>query len=205
MPDRARPALLVLLALAAVGAVIAIASVAARLRTVERAEREGRGDPVLRLEAFRATAIRIREGREELLLERGPAGWHLVAPVHADLDPAAVAGLLQELSALERRATVAPPGEPAERLRPYGLDAPSTRIEIATEGGDVERLAFGGDTGVDGASFVMPTGGEVAMVSSAARAGVEKRLAALRAPAPATAGPEPAAPPLRARTPRRGG
>lgn len=206
MPDRTRPLLVALLAVATAGAIAAIASVATRLRTVERTERAARGDPVLRLEPFRAKAIRISSGSEELRLERTPAGWRLVAPIHAQADPAAVAGLLEELSALERRATVASPGETAERLQPYGLDAPRTRIEVTMDGDRVERLAFGGDTGADGATFVMATGGEVALVSSAARAGIEKRLADLRAFAPARTRPEPVRPiPLRARPPRSGG
>ncbi len=184
MLDRARTGLVALLALAVAAAIGSIASVAIRLRTVERAEREARGDPVLQLDPDRATALRIRTDGGDLSLARRPGGWRIVSPVEAPADQDAVASLLGELSSLVRRATAAPPGEPKRRLRPYGLDEPRTVIEVTLQGGRVERLALGADTGADGVLFVMPTGGEVAVVASSVRADLEKGLSDLRARPP---------------------
>jgi hypothetical protein len=159
-----------------------------------RAEREaalGRARQVLPFETARVTAMRIQVRGEDFRLERsagtvkGEVRWRIVAPFTAEADGGEVAALLGRLAGLERRAQSAAPGESLDRLRAYGLAAPSARFELELEGGGTVTLALGSDTGFDGTMFVSPTTGEVLVVESRARAGLERTSAQLRARPPA--------------------
>jgi hypothetical protein len=177
---RTRTALTTLLLLALAAAAIAVAWYGVFLRGEEERGEEARTRKVLALDPARAREVRlVGEGGEIRLVKEGDA-WRIVAPVRADADAEAVGRLLDRLAGLERRATSARSGAPPESLGAYGLDAPRTRLEIVLDDGRTERLALGDDSGFDGAMFVQPTGGEVAVVASNVRPDLEPGLEALR-------------------------
>jgi hypothetical protein len=177
---RSRTALATLLLLVLACAAVAVAWFGVHLRGEEARKEEARSRRVLDLDPSRVRAVRLTGPGGEIRLVREGEAWRLVAPIAADADARAVGRLLDRLAGLERRAESAGPGASAETLRAYGLDAPRTRIEIALEDGRTERLALGDDSGFDGAMFVQPTGGEVAVVASNARPDLEPGLEALR-------------------------
>ncbi|HSN91623.1 MAG TPA: DUF4340 domain-containing protein [Anaeromyxobacteraceae bacterium] len=180
MKARARNALTTLLLLALAAAAISVARFGVFLRGEEERAEETRSRKVLALDPARAREVRLLGAGGEIRLAKEGETWRLVAPVRADADAGAVGRLLDRLASLERRATSAKAGAPPESLRPYGLEAPRTRLEVVLDDGRTERLALGDDSGFDGAMFVQPTSGEVAVVASSARADLEPGLDALR-------------------------
>jgi Domain of unknown function (DUF4340) len=184
-------ALAVALSLAVLGAAVAVGRFALVRHAEERAAHEERGTPVLAFDPARAVAVRLVSGSVEVRLERrGGRGWVSV-PGGVPADPRAVGALLDRLAALRRRATSAGAGLAPERLRPYGLDAPRRRIAVGLDDGRVETLAIGLTTEGDGITFVMPTSGDVAIVSADARADLERAADAAAGGARVPAGPAP--------------
>jgi len=177
---RTRNALTTLLLLALAAAAIAVAWFGVFLRGEEERAEETRSRKVLALDPARAREVRLLGPGGEIRLVKEGEDWRIVAPVRADADAEAVGRLLDRLAGLERRATSAKAGAPPESLGAYGLDAPRTRIEVVLDDGRTERLALGDDSGFDGAMFVQPTGGEVAVVASNARPDLEPGLETLR-------------------------
>jgi hypothetical protein len=202
---RRQTALLAFIVAAAVAAAwVAIGRFATERRAVERAAHEERGTAVLPFDPARAVTIRIAGPEGEVRLARAASGWAFTAPVARPADAGDAARFLDALAALHRRATSAPAGLPADLLRPYGLDAPRWRVEVGIEDRGTVSLAVGGTTGAEGIAFVMPTSGDVAIVSTTEREALEAAAEALgarvRLPsaprpgdrAPARAGPTPA-------------
>jgi hypothetical protein len=189
------------LLLVVAGAASGLAWFAVVKRGAEKKAVEGRKKRVLDIEAARVTALRVRALGDDFRLERstgagpGKVRWRIVAPFTAEADGARVTALLARLAGLERRAQSAAAGESQDRLRTYGLDAPTARFDLELEGGRTATLALGSDTGLDGILFVMPTTGEVLMVESRARQALERTASDLRQrPLPAAPAP-PARPP----------
>lgn len=180
MKARTRTALGALLLLVLAGAAVAVAWFGVVLRGEEVREAEGRSRKVLDLDPALAREVRLTGAGGQIRIVKEGEAWRIVAPLSADADGAAVGRLLDRLAGLERRGTSAGAGASPETLRTYGLEAPRTRIEVVLEGGRTESLALGDDSGFDGAMFVSPTGGEVAVVASSARADLEPGLDALR-------------------------
>jgi hypothetical protein len=196
-----RTALVALVLVAALGAAWAtIVRFATMRRAAERASGEDRGSAVLTLAPARAASIRIAGREGEVRLSRGPGGWEFTSPVPRPADRRDVDGLLDALASLRRRATSAPAGLPAELLQPYGLDAPRWRVEVQLDDGSRESLAIGGTTGSEGIAFVMPTKGDVAMISTTERQALEAAAEALgaRVRPPSTSAGGQAGPPSRA-------
>lgn len=180
MKTRARLALsttlLVAIALGAFG--IAWYTIVKLGKDQESQKAEGRR--VVPFEPSQAIALKVKVHGEETKLERTGPQWRLVEPVVADADPAAAEALLKKLSTLERRAVSAPAGEPKDRLREYGIDEGSSRIEVDLAGGQAATLVLGAGSGFDGSMFVMPKSGEVVVVSAAVRPALEKTSLQLR-------------------------
>ena len=198
-----RTALLAVVLVAVVGAAWAtIVRFATARRAVERASGEERGAALLPFDPAGAEAIRIvaqADPAGEVQLSRTGAAWQVTAPAPRPADRLEVDRLLDALAALRRRATSAPAGLAPELLRPYGLDAPRWRVEVRVAGGGTQSLAVGGTTGEEGITFVMPTSGDVAMISTAQRQALEDAAEALGAhvrgsPAPAPGEAAPARP-----------
>src|SRR5512138_1689938 len=169
MKARARTALTTLVLLAMAAGTIAVAWFGVHLRGEEEKAGETRSRKVLAIDPARVRALRVVSGAREVRLAREGDSWRVVAPVAAAADADAVRRLLDRLAGLERRATSARGGALPSDLSPYGLDAPRTRIEATLDDGKVETLALGEDTGFDGAMFVQPTSGDIAVVASDAR------------------------------------
>lgn len=122
------------------------------------------------------TALSISGADGSVRLARAGAEWRVVAPRPGPADGRAVRAVLDALASLERRATIAPAGEPPARLRPYGLAEPRALVEATVAGGRLERLALGADNGEEGTMFVMPTTGEVAVIRSVSGSAFERAL-----------------------------
>ncbi len=183
--------LAVALALAVLGAAAAVGRFALLRHSEERAAHEDRGSPVLAFDAARAVAVRFASGDREVRLERrGERGW-VTVPGDVPADARAVEAVLDRLVALRRRATSAGAGLAPERLRPYGLDAPRRRLAVVLDDGRAETLAIGLTTEYDGTTFVMPTSGDVAIVSADARAALERAADAVVGGARVPSGPAP--------------
>lgn len=146
----------------------------------DRRSAELRQKRVVPFEPRDVVGLRVRLRGEEARLERKDGRWKLLAPVEADADAVAVDQLLSRLSGLERRARSAPAGEPAERLREYGLTDASTRIEVALADGSTLGLTLGESNGFDGTMFVQPASGEVQVVGAGTRMDLEKTAFELR-------------------------
>jgi hypothetical protein len=206
--SRRQTALLALVIAALLAAAwVAIARFATARRATERAAGEERGSAVLAFVPARAASIRIAGREGEVQLSRGPGGWEFTAPVPRPADRRDVDALLDALASLRRRATSAPAGLPAELLQPYGLDAPRWRVEVRLDDGRRESLAIGGTTGPEGIAFVMPTKGDVAMISTTQRQALEAAAEALGArvrPPSTSAGEQPGPPSRAGTTPARG-
>jgi hypothetical protein len=202
-----RPRTLLTALLVAAALVVAAAAIGRFARSrhgAERASGEVRGAPVLVLDPRRAVALRVTSPGEELRAVREGGRWAL-APQAAG-DPRAAQVIVERLAELRRRTTSAPAGLSRERLVPYGLDAPRRRFEVTLAGGRVETLAVGGTTEFEGTTFVMPTSGDVVIVSAAAREELDRAVDALRGgPAPKAGGPAPAGGPTPAPAAVRGG
>ena len=193
-----RTALLALVLVATLGAAWAtIVRFATARRAVERASGEERGAALLPFDPAGAEAIRIvppTGPAGEVRLSRAGPAWQVTAPAPRPADRLEVDRLLDALAALRRRATSAPAGLAPELLRPYGLEAPRWRVEVRLAGGATQSLAVGGTTGEEGITFVMPTSGDVAMISTADRQALEEAAEALGAHVRGPAAPAPGEP-----------
>ncbi len=180
MKARTRAAATTLVLLAGAAAAISVAWFGVHLNVAEEKARDARSKKLFALDPAKVTSAVVAAKGGEVKLVRAGAGWRITSPVEADADPDAVRRLLDGLAGLERRATSAAAGASPAELASYGLAAPKGRIEVAVEGGHTERLALGDTNGFDGAMFVMPTDGEVAVVAGEARAALELGLDDLR-------------------------
>jgi hypothetical protein len=190
-----RPRTAVLAAVVAL-AVLAAWTVVARFALVrhtrERAAHEDRGTPVLALDPARAIELRLASSGREVRLVREGERWRFAVPGDVFADPRAVGALLDRLAALSRRGTSAGAGLGTKRLGPYGLDAPRRRFSVALDDGRVETLAIGLTTDQQGITFVMPTSGDVAIVSADAYADLERAGDQVGSGGMVPAGPAPA-------------
>lgn len=199
---RRQTAPLALVLVAAVAAAwIAVGRFATERRALERAAHEERGTALLPFDPARAATIRIAGPEGEVRLVRAADGWAFTGPVARPADARDVGRFLDALAALHRRTTSAPAGLSADLLRPYGLDAPRWRVEVGIEDRGSVSLAVGGTTGAEGIAFVMPTSGDVAMVSTTERDAVEAAAESLGARVRPPSG---GAAPVRSPKPARG-
>ncbi len=101
-----------------------------------------------------------RKGEPPVIVERDGAAWRIASPSPAPASPEAVEALLEKLSGLRVRATLA--AAPAV-LAARGLDPASSRVAVTLRDGRVLRLDLGVESPFDRATFAR-SGGEILVV-----------------------------------------
>jgi len=99
---------------------------------------------ILSLTADQITSIHLsKTGAEPIVLNKAPDGWQIdgAKPLAADSD--AIAALTGAVSPLTADRLI---DEHPQSLGAFGLDTPSTEVDIATKDGKTQKLLFGSDT-----------------------------------------------------------
>jgi hypothetical protein len=107
-----------------------------------------RDKTVLKFERDRADALEVVSGSGSLQFSKQGSEWRLARPIAARADFAAVEGLMTRLDEARMQRIVA--GESTD-LRPYGLNAPSLRVNVSSGSAQATLLIGGADP--DGLPF----------------------------------------------------
>jgi hypothetical protein len=127
----------------------------------------------------RVKAITVEAKGETTALVRSGDGWRIESPVQADAERAAVEGLLNKVSDLRRKSSIATAPDAAS-LERYGLTRPRAQVTLTLEDGKKDTLSLGDDNAFDGTVFVRTSGGAVELASGDVKWSVERSTFDLR-------------------------
>jgi hypothetical protein len=120
-----------------------------------------------------------KKGAGEVALAKNDAGkWQITAPVPLAADQEAVSSMIASLSSLTSERVVE---DKALDLKPYGLTAPTLRLNLVTKDGKSQEIKLGDDTPAGNAVFVAIEGDpRVFTVASYTKNSIDKTPSDLR-------------------------
>ncbi|MEO0802152.1 MAG: DUF4340 domain-containing protein [Cyanobacteria bacterium J06642_2] len=124
------------------------------------------------------TNLTLTANNDTFQLARADNTWRLQQPIQTEAEDLAVNNLLTAIASLESQTKLT---EKPTNLAEFGLDASAQTIAFATSAGDRHSLKLGNDTFDSAGTYVQIDDGNVAIVSAAAKDGLQPALFDLRA------------------------
>lgn len=134
---------------------------------------------ILSLSADQITGIRLaKTGAEPVVLSKSGNQWQITAPQALPADSDSLTALTTALSPLASDRLIE---EHPASLAPFGLDNPTSEVDITTKDGKTQKLLFGADT-VSGGDTYAKLGNDtkVYTVASSSKTSLDKSVNDLR-------------------------
>jgi hypothetical protein len=134
---------------------------------------------ILTLNADQITGIRLaKTGADPVVLSRNGDKWQITAPQELPADSDAVNGLTGAVAPLTSDRLI---DEHPQSLAPFGLDHPSSEVDITTKDGNTTKLLFGSDTVSGSDTYVkLANDPKVYTVASSSKSSLDKSVGDLR-------------------------